>query len=676
MGHVNPFLISQPSSHPFKISQQWTATLTIVELFIPSAFRRGIYGYQLGLVSFNNSFEATSKLKTKMSAATQPPPNQNNNEPGVNNNNSVFTALLRGVMMYFFLNMMKSNPKGTTTTSSTSPAETLSKMKPRGADSNQNHLNLNHPGVNRVRPTCVWDFGSLLDLHVYITDSNEYTTKDCLPQDGKKNENKNNVLAEWHESDLTFGSASGASSTPNRSINPFPRSTNVTIPLPDKVQFNQTHIYAHVCMIRTSSPSTKEHKTIHIHDYDDNLSKNVLLKTIKLTTHKKRKRIRNEKNLLSKSSLSSSSFDDDQHIDSDNSSSNKKSPLTIASANTTEDCTLLYLKPTLSLQLVDMKGLPTFPERRSIPIQVSTHMTWFNDTNNNDKSDKNILSSSIYYPILYSSEFWILKSSYVELNDTISSTNIEISVNDVSFWKWQLMTQMEESWNKQSALNDGDDDSSTDMLRTMLLETNPILLAVTFIVSVLHTIFDILAFKNDINFFKGKKSMEGLSLRSMIINTAFQIVILLYLLDNDTSFMILVSNGVSVAIELWKISKAFKLSIMDENGKWNFQWEETETYSKSTTKEFDETATDHLMFVTTPLVCGYGLYSLFYQKHKGWYSWILNTLVGFIYMFGFVMMTPQLFINYKLQSVAHLNWRTMTYKSINTFIDDLFGKNF
>merc|ERR1712194_448943 len=36
-------------------------------------------------------------------------------------------------------------------------------------------------------------------------------------------------------------------------------------------------------------------------------------------------------------------------------------------------------------------------------------------------------------------------------------------------------------------------------------------------------------------------------------------------------------------------------------------------------------------------------------------------------------MTPQLFINYKLQSVAHLNWRTMSYKSINTFIDDLFA---
>ncbi|KAJ7383976.1 Cleft lip and palate transmembrane protein 1 like protein [Desmophyllum pertusum] len=35
------------------------------------------------------------------------------------------------------------------------------------------------------------------------------------------------------------------------------------------------------------------------------------------------------------------------------------------------------------------------------------------------------------------------------------------------------------------------------------------------------------------------------------------------------------------------------------------------------------------------------------------------------------MMTPQLFINYKMKSVAHLPWRMMTYKALNTFIDDL-----
>ena len=37
------------------------------------------------------------------------------------------------------------------------------------------------------------------------------------------------------------------------------------------------------------------------------------------------------------------------------------------------------------------------------------------------------------------------------------------------------------------------------------------------------------------------------------------------------------------------------------------------------------------------------------------------------------MMCPQLFINYKLQSVAHLPWRQMTYKFLNTIIDDLFA---
>ena len=36
-------------------------------------------------------------------------------------------------------------------------------------------------------------------------------------------------------------------------------------------------------------------------------------------------------------------------------------------------------------------------------------------------------------------------------------------------------------------------------------------------------------------------------------------------------------------------------------------------------------------------------------------------------------MTPQLFINYKLKSVAHMPWRVMGYKFFSTFIDDVFS---
>jgi hypothetical protein len=62
-----------------------------------------------------------------------------------------------------------------------------------------------------------------------------------------------------------------------------------------------------------------------------------------------------------------------------------------------------------------------------------------------------------------------------------------------------------------------------------------------------------------------------------------------------------------------------------------------------------------------------------YNEHKGWYSFVLSSTYGFLLTFGFIMMTPQLFINYKLKSVAHLPWRMMTYKALNTFIDDIFA---
>jgi hypothetical protein len=38
---------------------------------------------------------------------------------------------------------------------------------------------------------------------------------------------------------------------------------------------------------------------------------------------------------------------------------------------------------------------------------------------------------------------------------------------------------------------------------------------------------------------------------------------------------------------------------------------------------------------------GYAAYSLLLEEHKGWYSWLVTSTTGFVYVFGFVMMTPQ-----------------------------------
>lgn len=64
--------------------------------------------------------------------------------------------------------------------------------------------------------------------------------------------------------------------------------------------------------------------------------------------------------------------------------------------------------------------------------------------------------------------------------------------------KLQLYMQLEESARVQAQVLGADALESFEEVKRMLKETNPILLAVTFIVSILHSIFEFLAFKNGI----------------------------------------------------------------------------------------------------------------------------------------------------------------------------------
>ena len=68
-------------------------------------------------------------------------------------------------------------------------------------------------------------------------------------------------------------------------------------------------------------------------------------------------------------------------------------------------------------------------------------------------------------------------------------------------------------------------DGEQDEFKRILLEGNPIFLGLTMIVSMLHSVFDMLAFKNDIGFWKNKKNVEGLSVRTISINCFCQVVI-------------------------------------------------------------------------------------------------------------------------------------------------------
>lgn len=56
--------------------------------------------------------------------------------------------------------------------------------------------------------------------------------------------------------------------------------------------------------------------------------------------------------------------------------------------------------------------------------------------------------------------------------------------------------------------------------------------------------------------------MEGLSAKSVVVSFICQFIVFLYLLDNDTSWMILASSGVGCCIEFWKIGKAMHIEVL------------------------------------------------------------------------------------------------------------------
>ncbi|KAM5437972.1 hypothetical protein McanMca71_002191 [Microsporum canis] len=297
-----------------------------------------------------------------------------------------------------------------------------------------------------------------------------------------------------------------------------------------------------------------------------------------------------------------------------------------------------------------------------------------------------------YYPTFFFNRFWQLRSHMTELNSTVSEVPLRITLNTVKQWQFAIMSSIEDdSKQKQHQAAFGGpipptsgDGSEVEMIKEVLLDTNIYLLITTGVVGVLHSIFEFLAFKNDISHWRKKKDVVGTSVRTIIANVFMQLIIFLYLLDNNenTSWMILAGQGFGIVVEAWKITKSANVRIrpppvgsylsflpyiivLEDKHKLS------ETEKK--TQEYDEIAFKWLYIAAVPLLIGYAIYSLMYENHKSWYSYVIETLVGSVYAYGFLMMVPSLYINYRLKSVAHMPGKALTYKFLNTFIDDLFA---
>ena len=354
-----------------------------------------------------------------------------------------------------------------------------------------------------------------------------------------------------------------------------------------------------------------------------------------------------------------------------------------------------YYHPNFTISMIPDSGTQSYPNMHPA-VRGHAHLE---STGARDASGQN----GWYYPILFVNTFWQLKDHMTELNSTVKEVPIHISLTNLQNWKFSLYASIDEGMKQkardaaQGGLSASGDGSEFEEFKRIMIDTNIYLLSTTAIVTLLHTVFEALAFKSDVSHWRQKKDNIGVSVRTILANILMQSIILLYLMDNreGTSWMILLGSGMGILIEAWKITKTVDVRIRPaQAGAWipyaiTFEDKHKLSETEEKTKEYDEIAFRYLYMVAVPLLLGYAIYSVVYETHKSWYSFVITTLVGSVYAYGFLMMVPSLYINYRLQvwspilittianqcfqSVAHMPGRAMTYKFLNTFIDDLFA---
>ncbi len=438
----------------------------------------------------------------------------------------------------------------------------------------------------RIALTNAWASDEPIQLRVYVSESPEFGAFD-------------EAALVYHADGLSYSRDAHAGASNEREA-------NVTIVPSVRLQRNQTQLWAHIYVFRAgTSPDAASDAHAPL------CSAEAHHPLVKLLRRKKKAAT---KNLL-----------DGGGGNSPSASGAAGGAAGGAADADAADEYVPHWKPTLAISVVEDATTYTSD---AIPPQVGPSLTFDAERGR-------------YVPVIFVNEFWTMAESYVPINETVAELTLGVSFSVTTLVRWMLTAQMQTSLEMQAGVH-GED--TMNEMRGMFIETSPWLLGVTFAVSTLHTVFDFLAFKNDVQFWKNNKSMVGISFRSMLINTFFQAIIFLYLCDNDTSWMILLSSGVGLAIEVWKLGKAVKsVSLARPAGCVlpRLRIVPSDSYSNSATKEHDEEAMRYLGLLMYPLVVGYSAYSLVYDEHKSWWSWLIGSAVGCVYTFGFILMTPQ-----------------------------------
>ncbi|XP_032374923.1 cleft lip and palate transmembrane protein 1-like protein isoform X2 [Etheostoma spectabile] len=263
----------------------------------------------------------------------------------------------------------------------------------------------------------------------------------------------------------------------------------------------------------------------------------------------------------------------------------------------------------------------------------------------------------IYLPLLLVNELSFRVRDLLEISSSTVQLPLTVSYEGISLRGFRFWVHLQDV--VYSLRQFGFTEENIDEIKETLVGSNLYLLVLTALITALQLICEFLALKNDFSSWRKKKSMAGMSRKSVLWRSLSTLLIFLHLLE-ETSLLVLLPVGLGACVEVWKVFKVFKIPLLWKSSKLHVNKLDEE---ERKTVEYDTQASRYLSYLVYPLCISGAIFSLAYLRQK--------SLVTGVYAFGFLSMAPQLFINHKLKSVSHLQGTVLMYRGVNTMISDL-----
>ena len=287
-----------------------------------------------------------------------------------------------------------------------------------------------------------------------------------------------------------------------------------------------------------------------------------------------------------------------------------------------------------------------------------------------------------YVPIIALSDFWSMDSELTQINKTYDGNfnfTLYLSFNYIRsfFYNNMLGIQINEKLMYEKFSISG----TKDILVELIRNNSTFYLIILFTVNTLHTIFSYLGFSSDISYYKNLKKLDGVYTKYIFFNIFYMFITFIYILLQGANFLVKIELFISFVIEFWKLKKIFKINLDLKNFPYIIKLEYKKSFETEEARDYESEAVDmmvkYMLFPIGVIYLGYRVY--YYSDNiikNNWRS-VIIFIIEYIYfllnVFGFILLTPQIYLNYKLKSVEHLPMRAMTYKFLNTIIDDLYA---